>query len=350
MRPWKMAAVCAALAAVCAADVRLVERDARAVFLFPGWRGGERPAISVDGLQGAPPVLGAFSEEADGLVFRPRYPLQPGLSYRIVHDGKVSVLSLKAVQRQPVTRVAAIYPSTAVWPENQLKFYVEFTRPMSRGEAFQRLHLLDGQGQRIEAPFLELAEELWDPDGRRLTVLFDPGRIKRGLVPHEAAGTPLRAGGRYTIAVDAAWRDAEGVALRQRYTKEIRVVEADRTPPDPKTWQIEAPAEGTRDALLVTFPEPMDRGLLERVIRVERDRTRVPGRVEISGNETRWQFVPEASWTAGRYLLRAEAILEDLAGNRLNRPFDVDVFEAVTDRIARATEDLPFTVRSRSGR
>jgi hypothetical protein len=50
---------------------------------------------------------------------------------------------------------------------------------MSRGEAYRRVHLLDATGRPINLAFLEIEQELWDPEGRRLTLLFDPGRVKR---------------------------------------------------------------------------------------------------------------------------------------------------------------------------
>ena len=39
--------------------------------------------------------------------------------------------------------------------------------------------------------------------------------------------------------------------------------------PDPKTWAIDAPRAGTRDPLVVRFPESLDRALLDRLIWVE---------------------------------------------------------------------------------
>jgi hypothetical protein len=37
--------------------------------------------------------------------------------------------------------------------------------------------------------------------------------------------------------------------------------------------------------------------------------------------------------------------LEDLAGNRIGRPFDVDLFDRVTERITTETTTLPFEIR-----
>ena len=78
------------------------------------------------------------------------------------------------------TKVAAVYPSKSALPENQLKFYVHFCAPMSRGEAYERIHLSNERGEEVEFPFLELGEELWDDSGTRFTLFFDPGRIKLG--------------------------------------------------------------------------------------------------------------------------------------------------------------------------
>jgi len=48
------------------------------------------------------------------------------------------------------------------------------------------------------------------------------------------------------------------------------------------------------------------------------------GNVSISEMETRWEFVPEQPWQSGDYRIEVDTALEDLAGNKLNRVFDVD--------------------------
>ena len=69
----------------------------------------------------------------------------------------------------------------------------------------------------------------------------------------------------------------------------------------------------------------------------------VQGETEISHSETRWAFTPLVPWVAGAYRLLALSILEDLAGNQIGRPFEIDVF----DRIDRPGDDresvtIPF--------
>ena len=90
------------------------------------------------------------------------------------------------------TVVTQVYPTSDKLPENQLKFYLHFSAPMSRGDSYKHIQLLDEKGKAVELPFLELDEELWDPAGKRFTLFFDPGRIKRGLKPREEVGNEIR--------------------------------------------------------------------------------------------------------------------------------------------------------------
>ena len=65
---------------------------------------------------------------------------------------------------------------------------------MQRGHVYDHIHLLGEAGKPVELPFLELDEELWDPEMTRLTIFIDPGRIKRGVRPLEEIGPALEAG------------------------------------------------------------------------------------------------------------------------------------------------------------
>ena len=74
---------------------------------------------------------------------------------------------------------------------------------------------------------------------------------------------------------------------------------------------------------MVSFPRPLDYGLLQRALTVSLNGERVPGDVRPDAGETRWLFMPDAPWQAGEYRLLASSILEDVAGNRIGRPFEV---------------------------
>jgi hypothetical protein len=308
------------------------------------WRTALR--VSVDQVD-APALAGAYRVEAGALVFVPKYRLQPGLAYKAafhLREERLSVVLTPAAPTVsgPATFVERIYPTTGDWPENQLKFYVHFSAPMSRGEAFQRLHLIDlARNQEIKLPFLEIDEELWDREQRRLTVLFDPGRVKRGLVPNQEAGPPLENGGRYRIVVDREWRDGTNQPLREAFTKDIVVGPSIRAGIEVSQWKVKAPAAGTRDALVVEFPRPLDAALLLRCLTVDG----ISGQASVRDSERGWAFVPDQPWVAGReQTLQVLRILEDLAGNKVGRAFDVelDKFEKVEKSILTETVSLRF--------
>jgi hypothetical protein len=123
--------------------------------------------------------------------------------------------------------------------------------------------------------------------------------------------------------IDRGWEDAHGRPLRETFTRRFRVEPADLAPIEPAAWRIAAPAVGTRDALTVTFPEPLDRALLFRALGVRLDGQAVQGEVRVEGGETRWTLIPASPWREGRYELVALSILEDRAGNRIGRAFEI---------------------------
>jgi hypothetical protein len=238
--------------------------------------------------------------------------------------------------------VEHVYPSTDTLPANALKLYVYFSAPMSRGNSWEHLRLLREDGSAVAGPFLELDQELWDRDHRRFTILFDPGRIKRGLASLDEAGPSLEAGHRYTLAIARDWLDGRGVPMVEEYRKTFHVVAVDRTPPDPAKWRITPPRAGTSDPLVIRFPEPMDYALLQHEIELA---PAVAGTVSVAANETEWRFTPSSPWTRADYKIVIHTDLEDLAGNHILRAFDVDTFDPITPRLAAGTMILPLRIR-----
>ena len=312
-------------------------------FIYAGMVLGQGPEVTPDSLwfrgdiasvevfvdaEGDLPALSGESEKtADGLVFRPRYPFRPGQGYRAVlreADGGERTLRFTLEQNaEPSTRLVAIYPSADVLPENQLRFYLQFSAPMSRGEAYKRIRLVEEGGAQVELPFLELEQELWDPQGRWLTLLFDPGRVKRGLVPNVEEGEPIREGRSYRLIVDSGWPDAQGLPLVEGGEKRFAAGAPDHDTPKPDQWELAIPKASSRDALIIEFGESLDRRLAERLISaMTTQRRAVNGRVAVDRNETRWSLTPAEPWKAGEYMLQVEGVLEDLAGNSVGRPFE----------------------------
>jgi len=304
--------------------------------------------VSVDA-PNVPSLLGKHRVEGGALVFAPQFPLQPGLSYRAVAKipGAASlskVFSIPRANTTPTTVVERVYPSTNFLPENQLKFYIHFSAPMARGFGYAHISLIDQAGAKVDVPFLELGEELWDPTGRRFTLFFDPGRIKRGLLSQQELGIALHEGKRYTLVIDKGWKDAEGRLLAADFRKTFTVGPPDRKVIDLKAWTVSKPVAGTRNALTVSFPEPLDHAILQREIEVFTSTgTAITGDVSVGPNERSWLFTPDVAWNRGTYAIRVGTSLADLAGNMIDRPFEIDVFDKV-DSGARATRSIEFKI------
>ncbi len=94
-------------------------------------------------------------------------------------------------------------------------------------------------------------------------------------------------------------------------------------PLDPSAWRLEPPRAGTTDPLIVTFPWPLDVGLLQRALGVRRAGAEVAGGLTVEPGEARVRFVPATPWTAGDHTLMVLPILEDPAGNRPGRAFEI---------------------------
>ena len=304
-----------------------------------------------------PAMLGRHAVKGGVLVFEPRFPFAPGSRYRAVLNpsrlprppaAKNTPLTLRFGDPRPpksATVVRRVFPTADKLPENQLKFYLHFSAPMKRGGVYKHIKLLGPAGKEVRSPFLELDEELWNPDGTRFTLFFDPGRIKRGLKPREEVGPALEEGKKYTLVIDAAWRDADDVPLGATFRKTFRVGPPDDACPDPKKWKLQAPAAGAAGALTVRFDKPLDRALLQRMLRVTDAAGReVDGTVTVADRETRWQFTPKVAWRGGDYFLEADTRLEDLAGNSLSRPFEVDVLRRIGRTIKKKTVRIAFKV------
>lgn len=315
---------------------------------------------------GALPLLGSYAVVADTLRFRPRFPPAAGVGYTARFDGvalyarirreppaALSQLATSTWQHAvpdgaPSTVVREIYPTADVLPMNLLRMYVEFSAPMSGGRSYEFVKLYTDGDSLVDEPFFTAggAVELWDPEHRRLTILFDPGRIKRDLKPHEEMGLPLRTGKRYRLVIDSAWRDAQGRPLVRTYERRFRVGPQDRALVRIAEWRVTPPRAGTNDSLVLSFPEPLDRALLARLLTVH-DSAGAPvdGGVAVSERETRWAFAPRTRWSRGRHVVHVDTELEDLAGNNLKKLFDVAPADTAATGVNTAVVRLPFQPR-----
>ena len=131
----------------------------------------------------------------------------------------------------------------------------------------------------------------------------------------------------------------------EEFRKTYRGGPAQRTPPDPKQWRVTAPKSGTSTPVVVDFPTSMNYPLLQRMIQVSGPGGIVAGSIDVQRQETQWKFTPKTAWKAGQYKLIVETGLEDLAGNHIGQPFDVDTFEKVSEKITTSTVSVPFAIQ-----
>lgn len=298
-----------------------------------------------------PAMIGRYTIEDGRVRFTPMFPLDKGRQYHVAYmppggQPVTATVGLPAADTTPVTMVAQVYPSGDVIPENQLRLYLHFSAPMGMRGGLDFIHLVDDAGQEVKDPFLPLDAEFWNEDRTRYTVFFDPGRQKRGIPVIEAMGRSLTEGKSYTLVVDSAWRDGNGLPLTSTYKRTFKVGPPDERPLDPKDWKIFPPVANAISPLRIVFPEPLDHGLLLRALGVlGLNRRPMEGEVKIGANETEWSFTPEDPWKPGSYNILAFASLEDLAGNRIGRAFEVDQFDRTDSSPEPERTLVPFVVR-----
>ena len=311
-------------------------------------------------------LFGSYAIADGELAFTPAAPLAPGAMYHIVflppglseadsraafRAGFVTVTGkgkLELIHQVPepakssTPAVQSLHPSADVLPANHLKFYITFSEPMEQGVFMERIKLLRGDGSEIAGPFRET--ELWSPDKKRLTIWLHPGRQKTGVNLNEDEGAVLRENDSVTLVVSGEWRAASGQKIGADFKRTFRVTKADHVQPDPARWAVHPPKSGSRDPLRIEFPEPLDWALLQNSLSiVAPGGGATAGQVEIAAGEREWRFTPKKPWSAGEHRIKVSAVLEDLAGNNLNGPFEVDV-SAEPGKIQASAAELRFSI------
>jgi hypothetical protein len=291
-----------------------------------------------------PPMAGHLTVDADDVCFVPRFAFMDGVSYVVSIDGiTVAVLLRPEHHVRPTTEVVSVHPQAPTVPRNLLRFFVVFSGPMSEGYARDHLRLVDAHDTPLEGALLATEYELWDGARRRLTVLLDPARIKRGLAGQRQAGYALRIGQPFRLVIDADFRDVRGAPLRSGAVRPYDVVDDLRRPVDPSDWVVRNPLRQTSEPLVVGFDRPLDYALLAHCLHVVGpDGRRVVGAGGAGPDERSWCLAPAEPWQAGPYELVIDDILEDLAGNSLTRVFDRDQ-SLPTDAVAEKRPSvIPF--------
>jgi hypothetical protein len=207
-----------------------------------------------------------------------------------------------------------ISPEAKVLPANTLRFYIHFPRPAEAHFDRDQLYLLDDKEQVVRDPFLVLSQELWSPDGRRLTVLMEPGRIKRGLGADPTHEPALIVGRTYTLVIRAL-----GQTARHTFRVSDPVLEA----LDESQWRLVSPTVGSLDSVVVHFDRVMDAALcVDEIGVLTQLGDVVQTSVSLTPDGTTAQIIPSYPWSVGEHRLVLSERLEDVCGNRLGEALD----------------------------
>jgi hypothetical protein len=270
-------------------------------------------------------VIGDYSFEDEKIIFKPIIAFTPGLKYKVyVRNELLDEIAIPAIESTTAPEIIAVYPALDTLPENLLKFYISFSKPMQEGDVLQHIHLIKDERDTLSSVFLDM--ELWNNERTMLTLWLDPGRIKKDLQPNKLLGPPLNKGSHYQLVIDKEWQDAEGILLKQSFAKNFFTGSHDNVSPDEKGWTINEPKAETKEFLIVNFHEALDHVLAERTISISDAKgNEIKGEFHVNNMGTIVNFSPVIEWEKGIYTLQIESRLEDLAGNNLDRLFDNDL-------------------------
>ena len=297
------------------------------------------------------PIHGTYNIHDNKIIFTPDFPFWEGQSYviqtrnspenyfeksnqedhaELVFSYTSFIISKK--RKDPPTRIVKIFPSSDVLAENILRFYIYFSTPMKREVALHHIHLVDENGNEDIHAFMKFKQELWSPDGKRLTLLFDPGRIKRNVATNLELGPALTKGKAYQLIIDASWESASGEKLEHNHIKHFTVGKAYRTMPNPKEWEFSPPTFNSLEELVIHFDRIYDQALVKKCIEIrDQNDNRIKGEVILDQNEKIWIFRPYQPWSSTKVDLVVKAKLEDIAGNNLQDLLDHTVSQGSKD-------------------
>jgi hypothetical protein len=307
------------------------------------------------GNDGVPALSGRYQIFNDHVQFIPHFPLEIGLKYGVNFD--LSLLGASPSTEPLIfefeippeqteaapNEVTDIFPSSGLLPENLLRFYVCFSNPMQRGRVLEEITLFDSEGKPVPDALYRAPVELWNRTMRRLTVLLDPGRLKRFVGPNVELGPPLSAGKMYTLEIGVGLTDVNGRPLQEPFRKHFIAADPVRESISLEHWGLAPPVAASQQPLVLIFPNPLDWALLFHAITIQSaDGSVIKGRITVDQSEKRWNFTPTSSWTRGTYRICVKSNLEDVCGNTITGAFEKPIRKDFDQDAVRGVSFLTF--------
>ena len=287
-------------------------------------------------------VQGKYKFKDNHLEFTPYFPFERGFKYVVRYRSlnnaaHFSYQSFLIGEEGPTEKaeVIGIYPSADILPENLLRFYIYFNTPMKKGQSLIHIQLTDSEGNVDSRAFMEFKYELWSSDRKRLTILFDPGRIKRGVATNLELGPALQEGESYELKILGSWQDIYGNEMIKDFTKRFMTEKAYRQHINISNWEIQEPSLHSFDTLNIYCDRLMDHALIQSMIEIQDEhKNPITGHWHTSENEQNLHFVAENEWASGKYRIFFRKELEDIAGNNL---------ESLLDQVETFSDEIPIS-------
>lgn len=240
--------------------------------------------------------------------------------------------------------VQAVYPTSKVLPENLLRIYIQFSKPMKTIDNIEKIKLIDAAGNEVKNVFFNNTQELWNKEQTQLTLILDPARVKTGLKANEALGHAIQPNKNYTLVIDGL-EDVNHQKMKTSFKKDITIEKADLTIPKTADWKLDIPKANSTNSFVINFPHMLDyNSLKQRLIITDTKNNPVKGIISIKNQETQWSFQPKQTWKAGSYILYVNTRLEDPSGNNLNGLFDHKI-GSLKYKKEGVIEKIPFTIK-----
>ena len=180
------------------------------------------------------------------------------------------------------TFVEKVYPDADTLPENILKFYIKFSKPMREGNFLNHIRLINNTGDNVSGVFFDNFYELWNNDRTQITLLVDPGRVKKGLQQNIKQGRAFAVNESYKLIIDSTWRSIQGNYIDSQYVKTFFIKEEDSIPPNIHEIKITPIKRFSKSPINITFNEVLDQFQLQDYVRIVSNELVIKGKFDFT--------------------------------------------------------------------
>ncbi|WP_378173819.1 Ig-like domain-containing protein [Aquimarina sp. SS2-1] len=302
--------------------------------------------ISENNLSVSTPILGKTIQGEKEIRFIPLIPFGWNQKYTVLFNGDIEYFSLPIPAGYEPLTVTNIYPSDSLVPSNILKWYVKFSKPINKVNSYSHISILTEKGDTLSRAILTLENVLISENGTLLTVWMEPGRQKRGLIPNQQLGPVFKEKETYRFMVSKEIKDMNGVSMNIGYKHKFQVTSEDRTKPSIKDWKINVPNVNSVSKLIIHTDESLDYGsCIRNIIVFDSNQMEIEGSWNIDDKETVLSFTPLKPWKNDNYQIVFSEVIEDLAGNTLNRLFDQNMNNDLNPKFTPKRHKLDFNIK-----